>query len=117
MDIYVGNLPYSADEQTINDMFSSHGEVSRVKIITDFETGRSKGFAFVTMDNADEANAAIDALNGTEMEGRPLRINASREREERGPRRSFDGPPRRNGGGGGGGAGGFKPRFRQDRGR
>ncbi|MCC5835462.1 MAG: RNA-binding protein [Opitutales bacterium] len=94
MDIYVGNLPYSTSEDALSEMFGSYGAVSRVKIISDFATGRSKGFAFVTMDQAEEAEAAIEALNGSELEGRALRVNAAEDR-----------PPRQSGGGGGGGGG------------
>lgn len=126
MDIYVGNLPFSATEQEITDLFQEHGAVARVKIVSDYDTGRSKGFAFVTMEDDTEANTAIEALNGVEMNGRPLRINASRGRDERGggggggggPRRRFNGPPQRGGGGfrshGGGQRDGNRPRSRQD---
>lgn len=99
MDIYVGNLPYSTTEDALSELFGNYGSVSRVKIISDFATGRSKGFAFVTMDQSEEAEAAIAALNGSELEGRALRVNAAEDR------------PPRSGGGGGGGGGGF------DRGR
>lgn len=98
MDIYVGNLPYSAEEDTVRDMFAPHGEVAQVKIIRDFETGRSKGFGFVTMNSEEEANAAVEAMDGADMEGRPLKVNIARPREDR----------PRSGGGGGGGGGGFK---------
>ncbi|MCH8474598.1 MAG: RNA-binding protein [Opitutales bacterium] len=98
MDIYVGNLPFKTSEDALRDAFAQHGTVGNVKIISDFETGRSKGFAFVTMDDADEANNAIEALDGADFEGRPLKVNQARERTERRP------------GGGGGGGGGFRPR-------
>ncbi len=124
MDIYVGNLPYSTSEDALSEMFGSYGAVSRVKIISDFATGRSKGFAFVTMDQAEEAEAAIEALNGSELEGRALRVNAA---EDRPPRQSGGGGGfdrnRRSGGGGGGGGfdrgrrqGGGGGRFNRDRG-
>ena len=87
MDIYVGNLPWSATEQELADAFGAHGAVAKATIITDRDSGRSKGFAFVTMDDNDEANAAIEALNGSEMGGRPLKVNEARPREERPPRR------------------------------
>ena len=86
MDIYVGNLPWSASEQEIADAFAEHGTVEKATIIIDRDSGRSKGFGFVTMNDNDEANAAIEALNGYELGGRALKINEARPREER-PRR------------------------------
>lgn len=94
MDIYVGNLPYSATEEDVSGLFAAYGEVARVKIITDRETGRSKGFAFVTLADESQLNAAIEALNGFDFQGRDLRVNASEPKESR---------PRSTGGGGGGG--------------
>ena len=87
MDIYVGNLPWSASEQELADSFSQYGTVEKTSIIVDRESGRSKGFGFVTMNDADEANAAIEALNGAEFAGRNLKVNEARPREERPPRR------------------------------
>jgi len=87
MDIYVGNLPWSASEQELADSFGEHGAVEKATIIVDRDSGRSKGFGFVTMNNNDEANAAIDALNGTDLGGRALKVNEARPREERAPRR------------------------------
>lgn len=111
MNIYVGNLPFDADEETVRSVFGAHGEVSDVKIIMDHETGRSRGFAFVTMDDDAAANAAIEALNGTDFGGRPLKINEARPREER-PRGGGGGGYNRGGGGGynrgGGGGGGYR---------
>lgn len=92
MDIYVGNLPFSATEEEITELFSPYGTVERVKIVTDRETGRPRGFAFVTMAEVAGANAAIAALNDQDYQGRALRINAAEARE-----------PRTGGGGGGGG--------------
>ena len=86
MDIYVGNLPWSASEQELADSFSQYGTVEKTSIIVDRESGRSKGFGFVTMNDADEANAAIEALNGAEFAGRNLKVNEARPREDR-PRR------------------------------
>ena len=83
--LYVGNLPFSATEAEIRSLFEQHGSVDSVKIINDRETGRPRGFAFVDMPGA-EAAAAIAALNGQEMNGRPLRINEARERAPRPPR-------------------------------
>jgi RNA recognition motif-containing protein len=88
--IYVGNIPFGCTEEDLQQMFGTHGTVESVKVITDRETGRSRGFAFVEMDEAG-ADAAIAALDGRDMEGRPMRVNEARERERRG------------GGGGGGG--------------
>lgn len=90
--IYVGNIPFSSTEEQLEEMFSAHGAVESVKIITDRETGRSRGFAFVEMEPAG-ADAAIQALDGRDVDGRPMRVNEARERERRG-------------GGGGGGRGG-----------
>lgn len=86
MNIYVGNLPYRCSDDDLREAFGAHGAVSRVNIIQDRETGRSKGFGFVEMDNDQEAQAAIEALNGTDMDGRGLRVNEARPREDR-PRR------------------------------
>lgn len=85
--LYVGNLPFSATETEIRSLFEQHGTVESVKIINDRETGRPRGFAFVDMPGA-EAAAAIEALNGQELNGRPLRINEARERAPRAPRRA-----------------------------
>lgn len=86
MDIYVGNLPYTANEDEIRDLFEQHGAVQSVKVITDRETGRPRGFAFVTMED-EEADAAIKALNGSELGGRTLRVNEAQRRSPRPPRR------------------------------
>lgn len=78
--IYVGNLPFSATEDEVRDLFASHGQVEQVRLMTDRETGRARGFGFVTM-GADDAQAAIRALNGTNLGGRDLRINEAEERK------------------------------------
>lgn len=110
MDIYVGNLPYTATEEDLNGLFAAYGPVERVKIITDRETGRSKGFAFVTLGDQSLLNAAIEALNGYDYQGRALRVNASEPKESKPG--GFGGERRSNGGGGGykggGGGGGYK---------
>ena len=80
--IYVGNLPYSATEDDVRNMFGQHGEVHSVKLINDRETGRFRGFGFVEMD-PDNADTAINALNGQDNDGRSLRVNEAREREPR----------------------------------
>ena len=85
--IYVGNLPFSAKEDEIRDLFAAYGEVQGVKFIMDRETGRFRGFGFVEMDDA-SAKQAIDALNGKEVSGRALRVNEAQERQPR-PRRDY----------------------------
>ncbi|WP_291438850.1 RNA-binding protein [Desulfovibrio sp.] len=77
--IYVGNLPWSATEDTVRDLFSAHGDPISVKLISDRETGRARGFGFVEMED-DEAQNAISALNGTDFGGRALRVNKAEER-------------------------------------
>ena len=93
--MYVGNLSYDATDTEIRELFEAHGTVSDVFIVKDRESGRPRGFAFVTMSEKSEMDAAIEALNGAEFMGRNLAINEARPREER------------SGGGGGGGRGGF----------
>jgi RNA recognition motif-containing protein len=114
MDIYVGNLPYTATEEEVSDLFAAYGSVERVKIITDRETGQSKGFAFVTLGDQSQLNAAIEGLNEKDYHGRALRVNASEPREARpsggggyggGGYKGGGGGDRRGGGGGGGGGG------------
>lgn len=83
--IYVGNLPFSATESDVRNLFEQHGAVQSVKLISDRETGRPRGFGFVEMAPA-EAQAAIRSMNGFDMGGRPLRVNEAREREARPPR-------------------------------
>ena len=85
--IYVGNLPFSATEQDVRALFEAHGAVQSVALINDRETGRPRGFGFVEMPNAEEAKKAIDALNGTEDNGRQLKINEALPREDRGGQR------------------------------
>jgi len=88
MQIYVGNMNYRTTEEDINKLFSQYGEVESVKLISDRETGRAKGFGFVTMSDDSAAKEAIEALNEKEFEGRSLRINEAKPREER-PRREY----------------------------
>jgi RNA recognition motif-containing protein len=81
--LYVGNLPYSATEQGLTAKFAEHGTVESAKLITDRDTGQSKGFAFVEMSRDSEANAAIAALNGVDYEGRPMKVNEAKPQEKR----------------------------------
>src|SRR5713101_1693411 len=112
-NLYVGNLPHSTTEPELRGLFQSHGEVEKVSMVTDRETGRSRGFAFVEMTNAGEAEKAIAALNGTELGGRALKINEAKPKTDRpgggGGGRGFGG-----GGGGGrhGGGGGGRDDYR-----
>jgi RNA recognition motif-containing protein len=78
MNIYVGNLNYKLQENELEEVFNEYGEVSSVKIITDKYTGKSKGFGFVEMPNDDQAEAAIEGLDGKEVNGRQLRVNKAR---------------------------------------
>lgn len=109
MEIYVGNLSYNTDEASLNDAFGAHGTVDRVQLITDKFTGRSKGFAFVTMNNPEEAHKAIESLHGVQLDGRPLTVNEARPREDR-PRGGGGGGGGGGYGGGGGGGGANRPR-------
>lgn len=81
MNIYVGNLSYSLSEEELRDAFAAHGEVSSVKILSDRETGRSRGFGFVEMPNQSEGETAVEQLNGKDLGGRALRVNEARPRE------------------------------------
>ncbi len=83
MDIFVGNISFSSTEDDIRSLFADYGQVASVKIIKDMETGRSRGFAFVTMSDDSEAQRAIDALNETEQQGRRLKVNQSRPKSDR----------------------------------
>jgi RNA recognition motif-containing protein len=101
MSIYVGNLSYEVTQDDLNQTFAEYGTVKQVKLPTDRETGRLRGFAFVEMTNDAEETAAIEALDGAEWMGRSLKVNKAKPREDRGG--SF--------GGGGGGAGGGGRRY------
>lgn len=83
--LYVGNLPFTADEQQVRDLFAQNGRtVSEVKLVTDRETGRPRGFGFVEMGSSDEADSAIRSLNGHSLDGRALTVNEARERSSGG---------------------------------
>ena len=84
MEIFVGNLPYEVDESAIEGAFAAHGAVSNVKLLTDRESGRSRGIAFVSMDDLKEAQAAIKAMDGSEIGGREIKVNQARERQNQG---------------------------------
>ena len=86
MNIYVGNLSWNTNDSQLNELFSQHGSVDSARVLSDRETGRSRGFGFVEMSNDSEGQAAINALNGYELDGRALKVNVARPREER-PRR------------------------------
>ena len=83
MDIYVGNLPYTATKEDVTELFAAYGSVELAKVITDRETGRSKGFAFVTLADQSQLNAAVEALDGQDFQGRALRVNAPEPKEPR----------------------------------
>src|SRR5687768_7793876 len=103
--LYVGNLSYDTTENDLQDAFAAHGTVVSVNLIQDQATGRPRGFGFVTMEDANAAQAAIAALNGAEIGGRALTVNEARPREGGGGGGGGRGGERRSGGGGGGGGG------------
>ena len=100
--LFVGNLSFNTTENELQDLFATCGSVSEVNLITDRMSGRSKGFAFVTMGTPEEAQSAIESLNGKNINGRDMNVSEARPREERSDR-GFGG----GGGGGGGGRGGY----------
>jgi len=104
--LYVGNLPFASTAQDLEALFSQVGTVSVVEIIFDKFTGRSRGFAFVTMGSGEEAQKGVEKFHGHEVEGRALSVNIARPREERAPRAEGEGGGYRGGGGGGGFRGG-----------
>ena len=83
-NIYVGNCPFSVTEEQLQELFATYGEVERVNIITDRDTGRPRGFAFVEMAESSAAEAAIKGLNGTDMDGRDLKVNEARPKSDQG---------------------------------
>ena len=112
MKMYVGNLSFDTTENDLQDLFEQYGKVVEVALIMDHGSGRSRGFAFVTMGSAAEGQAAIAALEGKSVGGRNLTVNEARPREDR-PRSGGGGGGggRRSGGGGGGGGGGYSRRY------
>lgn len=120
--LFVGNLSFNTTENDLQDAFAAHGTVVEANLMMDRVSGRSRGFAFVTMSTPEEAQKAIAAMNGSQMDGRALTVNIARPREERPPgggggRREFGGGGggggggRRDYGGGGGGGGGGRGRY------
>ena len=109
-NLYVGNLPHSTTEAELRNLFEAHGPVEKVTLVTDRDTGRSRGFGFVEMTNANEADRAIAALNGTDLGGRTLTINEAKPKSER-----PGGGGRRFGGGGGRGRDDYRGHPRQPR--
>jgi RNA recognition motif-containing protein len=107
--LYVGNLSYNTTSSDLEQLFSQHGTVQSAEVISDRDSGRSKGFGFVEMGSDQEAQAAITALNGQQHDGRTLTVNEAKPREDRGPRGGGGGGGGRGGygGGGGGGRGGY----------
>ena len=106
-NIFVGNLDFNATEESVRSLFERYGAVNSARIMSDRDTGRSRGFAFVEMESESEADQAISALNGYTLDGRALNVNEARPK----PERSFGGPRSFGGGGGGGrpGGGGGRP--------
>ncbi len=113
--LYVGNLAFSATEDDVREAFAAHGEVESVHLVMDRDTGRSRGFAFVEMGDADQAEQAIAAMNGADLGGRSLVVNEARPRPERSG--GFGGGGFEGGGGYGGGGGGYGGGGGRDRGR
>lgn len=110
MNIYVGNLPKTATDEDVRKLFETHGEVSQVKLIKDNFTGELRGFGFVEMPNGAEAQAAIKAIDGSEMESRKLIVNEARPKTDRPHGAGGGGGRPRSGGGGGGGFHESRPR-------
>jgi len=111
-NLYVGNLPHNTSEAELRNVFEAHGAVEKVNLVTDRETGRSRGFAFVEMMDASEADKAIALLNGTDLGGRPLTVNEAKPKADR-PRGGGGG--QRFGSGGGRGRDDYRGHARQPR--
>jgi cold-inducible RNA-binding protein len=107
--LFVGNLSFNTTENDLQDMFAAHGTVTEANLMMDRATGRPRGFGFVTMSSAEEAQKALEALNGSSVDGRALTVNVARPREERSG--GGGGGERRGYGGGGGGGGGGRNRY------
>jgi RNA recognition motif-containing protein len=111
MNLYVGNLSFTTGDNDLRQAFEQYGTVAEARVINDRETGRPRGFGFVEMHNAAEARAAIQGLNGQDLQGRTLTVNEARERESRGGGGGGGGGGRGRSGGGGGGGGGYSSRY------
>lgn len=114
MNIYVSNLNFKLQDEDLKQVFAGFGEVSAAKVIRDNQSGRSRGFGFVEMPNDDEARAAIEKLNGTDIDGRSIVVNEARPRTEGGPRGGGGGGGFRKGGFGGGRGGDRRRDFNRD---
>jgi RNA recognition motif-containing protein len=116
--LYIGNLPFSVTEEELRELFGRHGAVQSVNVVTDRETGRPRGFAFVQFEDAGGAEAAMRALDGSNLGGRTIRVNEAVDRGRGGPGGGGGGMGGRGGrGGGGGGGGGYRDRGPRDRDR
>jgi RNA recognition motif-containing protein len=111
-NLFVGNIPHSTTEAELRALFEPHGAVERVSVVTDRDTGRSRGFAFVEMTDAGAADKAVAALNGSDLGGRPMKVNEARPKEKSSSGGSRGG---RFGGGGGGGRDDYRGHARQPR--
>ena len=116
--LFVGNLSFNTTENDLNDAFAAFGTVTETNLMMDRATGRPRGFGFITMGSAEEAQKAIDGMNGKSIDGRALTVNVAKPREERAPgggggggRREYGGSGGGYGGGGGGGGGGGRNRY------
>ncbi len=109
--LFVGNLSFKTTENDLQDAFAAHGTVVEANLMMDRATGRPRGFGFVTMSTPEEAQKAIDAMNGASIDGRALTVNIARPREERAPGGGGGGGRREYRGGGGGGGGGGRGRY------
>ena len=110
--LFVGNLSFNTTENDLNDAFAAHGTVTETNLMMDRMSGRPRGFGFVTMSSPEEAQKAIAALNGAQLDGRALTVNVAKPREERAPGGGGGGGGRREyGGGGGGGGAGRRERY------
>jgi cold-inducible RNA-binding protein len=109
--LFVGNLSFNTTENDLQDAFAAHGTVTETNLMMDRMSGRPRGFGFITMSTAEEAQKAIAALNGAQLDGRALTVNVAKPREERAPGGGGGGGRREYGGGSGGGGGGRRERY------
>ena len=112
MNIFIAGLSYKVNDADLSSLFEEYGVISSAKVVVDRQTGRSKGYGFVEMDDNESASKAVAELNGAEYDGRTISVSEARPREERPQqRRSFDNNNHRRGGGGGYGGGGRRDRY------